>query len=128
MSRGSVASNGARGWLTLAFSSVLIVESTWSSFSESILIMRSAAALAALLTFPAAASEMFRVVGIERGSVLRIRELPEASASPIAEIPWNARKVRGFGCTSDTPSGFTWCRVKYQDAVGWARRRYLQAE
>jgi hypothetical protein len=86
------------------------------------------AALTALITFPAAASETFRVVGIQRGNVLRIRELPEASASPIAELPWNARKVRAFGCTSDTPSGYTWCRVKYQEAVGWARKRYLQPE
>jgi uncharacterized protein YraI len=75
-----------------------------------------------------AAPESFRVSGIEPGSVLHVRERPEAEAEAVARIPWNARGVRGFGCTTDTPSGHTWCRVKFDGAVGWARRRYLQPE
>ena len=75
-----------------------------------------------------AAPEMFRVSGIEPGSALHARERPEADAEVIARIPRNARGVRGFGCTNETPSGYTWCRVKYGDVVGWARRRYLQPE
>jgi hypothetical protein len=90
--------------------------------------VRLCAALATLLASPVDGSDTFRIVGIDRGRVLRIREVPEASANPVAEIPWNGRGVRGFGCTNDTPSGFTWCRVKYQEAVGWARKRYLQPD
>jgi uncharacterized protein YraI len=33
--------------------------------------------------------------------------------------------VLGFGCTNETPSGLTWCRVKFDRTLGWARRRYL---
>jgi uncharacterized protein YraI len=75
-----------------------------------------------------AAPETFRVSGIEPGSVLHVRERPEADAEVVARIPRNARGVRGFGCTNETPSGYTWCRVKYGDVVGWARRCYLQPE
>jgi len=60
--------------------------------------------------------------------VLHVRDRPEADAEVVARIPRNARGVRGFGCTNETPSGYTWCRVKYGDVVGWARRRYLQPE
>ena len=86
------------------------------------------AVLALTLGAAEAAPESFRVSGIERGSVLHVRERPEAEAEVVARIPRNARGVRGFGCTNETPSGYTWCRVKYGDVVGWARRRYLQPE
>ena len=75
-----------------------------------------------------AAPETFRVSGIDPGSVLHVREQPEAEAEVVARIPPNTRGVRGFGCTNETPSGYTWCRVRYGGAVGWARRRYLQPE
>jgi uncharacterized protein YraI len=75
-----------------------------------------------------AAPEFFRVADLQRGAVLTIRERPDAEAQAVGEIPWNGRGIRGFGCTADTPSGRTWCRVKYGNAVGWARRRYLQPE
>ena len=58
------------------------------------------------------------------GDVLTIRERPDADAPLIARVPSNGRLV-GFGCTNETPSGRTWCRVKYGRALGWARRRYL---
>jgi len=85
-------------------------------------------ALALTAGAAAAAPETFRVSGIGRGSVLHVRERPQADAEVAAEVPWNARGVRGFGCTNDTPSGYTWCRVRYGGQVGWARRRYLQPE
>ncbi len=75
-----------------------------------------------------AAPESFRVSGIEPGAVLHIREQPDGDAPEVARMPWNARRIRGFGCTNETPSGFTWCRVRYGGQVGWARRRYLQPE
>lgn len=86
------------------------------------------AALALTAGAADAAAETFRVSGIGRGSVLHVRERPDAAAEIVASVPRNARGVRGFGCTNETPSGYTWCRVKYGDAVGWARRRYLQPE
>lgn len=70
----------------------------------------------------------FRVVQLTRKQVLSIRERPDASAPLVGDIPWNARHVRGSGCTNDTPSGRTWCRVKHGRVVGWTRRYYLQPE
>jgi uncharacterized protein YraI len=69
--------------------------------------------------------QYFGLAEINPGSDLSVREEPDATAAVVAHIPWNVRQVRGFGCTNDTPSGLTWCRVKYRGVVGWARRRYL---
>lgn len=64
-----------------------------------------------------AAPEPFRVGGLARDGALAIREAPDADSPPVEQIPAD-RRVLGFGCTADTPSGNTWCRVKY----GRARR------
>jgi uncharacterized protein YraI len=76
----------------------------------------------------AQAAEAYRVSGIGRRGFLHLREQPDGDAEVVTEIPWNARGLRGFGCTNETPSGYTWCRIKYGASVGWARRRYLQPE
>jgi uncharacterized protein YraI len=76
----------------------------------------------------AATAESFRVSDIDPGDTLSIREFPDGEAATIGRIPWNERRIRGFGCTNETPSGRTWCRVKHAPVVGWARRRYLQPE
>lgn len=68
--------------------------------------------------------EAFRVTGLPRDEALSIREGPDVGEPVVAEVPVGRRLI-GFGCTNDTPSGHTWCRVKYGDAIGWARRRYL---
>ena len=73
------------------------------------------------------AREFFRVTEIERGDFLSIRERPDADAPALGRVPPNGR-VRGFGCTTDTPTGRTWCRGKYGRVVGWARQRYLAPE
>ncbi|MCJ2082553.1 SH3 domain-containing protein [Methylobacterium sp. J-090] len=88
--------------------------------------MRLAFTLPALLALagPAAAVEAFRVDGLPRGEGLTLRETPDAAAPALGQVPAGAR-IRGFGCTSDTPSGLTWCRVKAGPILGWARRRYL---
>ena len=88
----------------------------------------SALALALSAGAALAEPEFFRVADLQRGAMLTIRERPDAEAQAVGEIPWNGRRIRGFGCTTDTPSGRTWCRVKYGPAVGWARRRYLQPD
>lgn len=75
----------------------------------------------------AAAPQLYRVGGLPRGGALAIRESPDAAATTITEIPVG-RRVTAFGCTADTPSGNTWCRVKFGRDVGWARRRYLAPE
>lgn len=72
--------------------------------------------------------QSFRIVEVGRGQVLGIRERPDAGAAVVGDIPRNTRGVRGFGCTSETPSGRTWCRVKYRGMLGWARRFYLEPE
>ena len=84
-------------------------------------------ALAAFLAgvIPASAEpEPFRVEGLPRGGFLTIREAPDADTAEVDRIPVG-RRVLGFGCTTDTPSGNTWCRIKYGRSIGWARRRYL---
>ncbi|WP_232631408.1 SH3 domain-containing protein [Methylobacterium sp. Leaf118] len=88
--------------------------------------LRSAAALGLLLAAggTAWAADPFRVEGLPRDDSLTIREAPDAGAPALGQIPVG-RRVLGFGCTSDTPSGLTWCRVKFGRTLGWARRRYL---
>ncbi|MEH3120032.1 MAG: SH3 domain-containing protein [Methylorubrum populi] len=72
----------------------------------------------------ARAAETFRVEGLPRDDSLAIREAPDAGAPALGQIPVG-RRVLGFGCTNDTPSGLTWCRVRFERSLGWARRRYL---
>lgn len=72
----------------------------------------------------AGAAETFRVEGLPRDDSLTIREAPDAGAPALGQIPVG-RRVLGFGCTNDTPSGLTWCRVRFDRTLGWARRRYL---
>ncbi|GEL39563.1 hypothetical protein MEX01_01540 [Methylorubrum extorquens] len=69
-------------------------------------------------------AETFRVEGLPRDDSLTIRETPDAGAPALGQIPVG-RRVLGFGCTNETPSGLTWCRVKFDRTLGWARRRYL---
>lgn len=73
---------------------------------------------------PARGAETFRVEGLPRDDSLTIREAPDAGAAALGQIP-AGRRVLGFGCTNRTPSGLTWCRVKFERTLGWARRRYL---
>ncbi|MBE7243992.1 MAG: SH3 domain-containing protein [Actinomycetospora chiangmaiensis] len=79
-----------------------------------------------LVAGPALAEpEVYRVTGLAPGEALSIRVEPDAAAEQIGEI-----RVRAlvFGCTNDTPSRTTWCRVKAGRTLGWARRRYLAPE
>lgn len=72
-----------------------------------------------------AEAAVYRVTGLAPGEALSIRVEPDAAAEQIGEI-----RVRAlvFGCTNDTPSRTTWCRVKAGRTLGWARRRYLAPE
>ena len=88
---------------------------------------RPALALVLLAAGPASAAEAFFVGGLPRSETLSIRETPDAAAPALGQVPVGVR-IRGFGCTSDTPSGLTWCRVKAGPILGWARRRYLSPE
>lgn len=83
--------------------------------------------IAVLAGSPAPAAESYRVDGLPYGDSLTIRETPDAAAAPVGQIPVG-RRVTGFGCTNDTPSATTWCRVRFGRALGWARRRYLAPE
>ena len=79
-----------------------------------------------LLAGPAAAEpQVFRLDGLPPGESLSIRAEPDAAAEVVGEI--RARALV-FGCTNDTPSRTTWCRVKVGPTLGWARRRYLAPE
>ena len=66
--------------------------------------------------------EPYRVTGLAPGEPLSIRAEPDAAAEVVGEIQ---RRALVFGCTNDTPSRTTWCRVRVGRTVGWARRRYL---
>lgn len=67
----------------------------------------------------------YRIDGLARGETLGIRVEPDPSAAVVGEIRGRALV---FGCTNETPSRTTWCRVKVGRTVGWARRRYLVPE
>ena len=92
-----------------------------------VLRLVSLSSLAIVWTVAALAQDSFRVDGLPPGDTLSIRETPDAAAPALGQVPVGAR-IRGFGCTSDTPSGLTWCRVKAGPILGWARRRYLAPE
>lgn len=83
-----------------------------------------AAGLFGLLgTLPVRAEpETYRLDGLPPGEPLSIRAEPDPSAEIVGEIRGRALV---FGCTNETPSRTTWCRVKVGPVVGWARRRYL---
>ena len=66
--------------------------------------------------------ESYRISGLPPGESLSIRAEPDPSAEQIGEIRTRALV---FGCTNETPSRTTWCRVKAGRVLGWARRRYL---
>ncbi|WP_449410706.1 SH3 domain-containing protein [Methylobacterium komagatae] len=66
--------------------------------------------------------EAYRVTGLAPGEPMSIRAEPDAAAEVVGEI---RRRALVFGCTNDTPSRTTWCRVSVGRTVGWARRRYL---
>ncbi|AWN37500.1 SH3 domain-containing protein [Methylobacterium radiodurans] len=84
------------------------------------------AALAGTLAAPAAAEpQTYRVDGLPRGEALSVRAEPDPSAELVGEI---RGRVLVFGCTNETPSRTTWCRVKDGRTLGWARRRYLAPE
>lgn len=72
-----------------------------------------------------AAPQAYRVTGLGPGEPLSIRAEPDAAAEVVGEIHGRALV---FGCTNDTPSRTTWCRVSVGRTVGWARRRYLAPE
>lgn len=69
--------------------------------------------------------EAYRISGLPPGEPLSIRAEPDPAAEQIGEI--RARALV-FGCTNETPSRTTWCRVKAGRVLGWARRRYLAPE
>ncbi|KNY22964.1 peptide-binding protein [Methylobacterium sp. ARG-1] len=73
----------------------------------------------------AAEPESYRISGLPPGEPLSIRAEPDPASEQVGEIRTRALV---FGCTNDTPSRTTWCRVKAGRAVGWARRRYLAPE
>ena len=84
------------------------------------------AALAGLLAGPAAADpQTYRVDGLPRGEALSVRAEPDPAAERVGEV---RGRVLVFGCTNETPSRTTWCRVKAGRTLGWARRRYLAPE
>lgn len=79
--------------------------------------------IAPLAADPAwAEPETYRVSGLAPGEALSIRAEPDPSAEQIGEI---RSRALVFGCTNETPSRTTWCRVKAGRVLGWARRRYL---
>lgn len=84
----------------------------------------AAALLLAILPLGAAHAdpEPYRVTGLAPGEPLSIRAEPDAAAEVVGEI---RQRALVFGCTNDTPSRTTWCRVRVGRTVGWARRRYL---
>lgn len=92
--------------------------------------MRARLALSAALCLAAplapaparAEPETYRISGLPPGEPLSIRAEPDPSAEQIGEI---RSRALVFGCTNDTPSRTTWCRVKAGRVLGWARRRYL---
>ena len=97
------------------------------------LTMRASLALTAALCGAAllapgharAEPQVYRVSGLPPGEPLSVRAEPDPSAEQVGEI---RSRALVFGCTNDTPSRTTWCRVKAGRALGWARRRYLAPE
>lgn len=97
----------------------------------------AASILALLAASPALAQEQavrtselgfFQVYGVPDGYNLNIREQPDTSSPLVGQIPARTRKIRGFGCTDDTPKSQLWCRVKYGDLVGWVSDQFIRRD
>jgi hypothetical protein len=92
-------------------------------------VLRVAAAVVALILLSGQAGPTYyRVVGVKRPDMLNIRERPDPDSDLIGQIPPDARRIRGFGCTDETPNRTTWCRVKHGAVVGWVRQTFVRPE
>lgn len=65
----------------------------------------------------------FRVVGVTANDVLNVRVRPNAEADVMAGIPAQARGVDLVG-----PCVGEWCRVRFEDQLGWVHSAYMELE
>lgn len=87
--------------------------------------------------------DYYAVTGVAADGVLNLRAGPSARSRKIGEIPHDARGLRNLGCTggpsfaewlkmSEAERGRAgrdrWCRVRYQNIVGWVAGRYLMED
>ena len=64
--------------------------------------------------------DFYAVTRVSGTDFLALRNMPSSSGRIVARIPFNAIKVRN---KVERRNG--WCKVQYQQALGWAACRYL---
>ncbi len=69
-----------------------------------------------------AAAVRYKVKGVATGQQLIIRDGPESDGDPLGIIPADASGIEDRGCRGG------WCRVRYQNSVGWVEQRFLEKD
>lgn len=69
------------------------------------------------------ASRFVKVDNLPRGQVLWIRSGPGRGFERVGLLPYNARRIRNYGCKRRA-TGY-WCEIRYRGQHGWASGRFL---
>jgi uncharacterized protein YraI len=69
------------------------------------------------------ASRFVKVDNIAKGRVLWLRSGPGRGYERIGLLPYNARRIRNYGCRQRA-TGY-WCEIRYRGQHGWASGRFL---
>jgi uncharacterized protein YraI len=74
-------------------------------------------------TTHAAAPDFYAVVGVAGWDTLNLRSTPSEYGPILKKIPFNGSGLRNMGKTTTG-----WCKVRYQNNVGWSMCSYLMAD
>lgn len=83
------------------------------------------------------------VTGVRPDDSLNLRVAPNADSRRIAKIPFNARRLKNYGCPNhvtfeqwkrmteaqrDWAARSRWCEVEYKGMKGWVAGRFLKED
>jgi hypothetical protein len=90
-----------------------------------------------------ASPSFWAVTGVAPDDVLHLRDVPSADSKSLADIPFNARGLKNFGCRrGELPfdqwarmneaqrraANTKWCRVEFRGKQGWVAGRFLKED
>src|ERR1700752_5005912 len=86
-----------------------------------------------------ASPSFWAVTGVAPDDVLHLRDVPSADSKSLADIPFNARGLKNFGCRRGQlpfdqwarmdggqrrAANTKWCRVEFRGKQGWVAGRF----
>jgi hypothetical protein len=90
-----------------------------------------------------ASPSFWAVTGVAPDDVLHLRDVPSAHSKSLADIPFNARGLKNFGCrrgqlpfdqwarmneAQRRAANTKWCRVEFRGKQGWVAGRFLKED